>query len=262
MADQALQEETTLEVSGVRVYCQRRGQGPPLLLLHAEDAASQWRPFHALLARQFEVILPDHPGFGRSEALPWLRGMPDLVYWYLDFLDQLGLERVHVVGESFGGWLAATLAVVYSHRLERLVLIGPAGVKPRGVSVPDLFAMSPAEWAATTLHAPERVAAGSAERPNRATLERQLRDKATLARLAWNPYLHDPQLPHWLHRVRVPTLLIWGRYDRLLPPALADHWLRRLPDARLVTIEAAGHFPQIERPDVVAATVSDFLQGE
>jgi pimeloyl-ACP methyl ester carboxylesterase len=90
-------------------------------------------------------------------------------------------------------------------------------------------------------------------------VERQLRDRATLARIAWNPYLQNPRLPHWLHRARMPTLLLWGAQDRLLPPETADLWLRLLPDARLEPIERAGHYPSVEQPERVATLVASFL---
>ena len=252
-------ESTSLEVLGVGVSLQRKGRGAPLLMLHGEDTASRWLPFHDSLAERFQVILPDHPGFGRSAQPDWLDTIQDLAYSYLELVTALGLECVRVVGESFGGWLAAALAIAQPERIERLALVGPLGFKPPGLILPDLFAMSPEEWSAMTLE-DETLAAREAEGLRvRENLERHLRDRATLARLAWTPHLHDPKLPVWLHRIRLPTLLVWGRQDRVVPPAVADAWLERLPDARLVVIEQAGHLPHLERPAEAARIVGDFL---
>src|SRR3712207_1706078 len=129
-----------------------------------------------------------------------------------------------------------------------------------GSPIPDLFAMSPGQWARATLHDDQLAARQAEQRPSREELERHLRDRATLARLAWNPRLHDPSLLKWLHRLRVPTLLVWGRHDRVVPLETSEVWLRRLPTARLAVIEQAGHYPQVERPEEVGRVVTEFLQ--
>lgn len=251
---------TYLDVHGTRVYLQRKGQGPPLLVLHGEDAASRWRAFHDRLAERFDLLLPDHPGFGHSDLPSWLEGVPDLVYHYLDVLDVLGLDRVYLLGESFGGWLAAELATAHSQRLAGLVLIAPFGLRAQGAPVPDLFMLNREQLAAASV-VDSRVAAElAAPPPSREALERHLQDRATLSRLAWNPYLHNPQLQHWLRRVTVPTLLVWGREDRLVPLETAQLWLERLPSARLATIDRAGHLPQVEHADRTADLVLEFLQ--
>jgi pimeloyl-ACP methyl ester carboxylesterase len=229
-------------------------------VLHEETGASRWDPFQAGLAEQFEVVLPDHPGFGRSGQVAWLDGLQDYVYYYLALLSALGLERVSVVGESFGGWLAALLAISHPERIEKLVLVSPLGLKRRGDWLPDLFAMSSEAWVELTLYDEQLAARLTAERPSREELERQLGDRATLARLAWNPRLHDPKLLRWLHRARVPTLLVWGREDRVLPPETTELWLEQLPEARLMVIEQAGHYPALERPDEVGRVVTEFLR--
>lgn len=252
-------DETFLDIHGTRVFCQRKGRGEPLLVLHGEDGASQWRPLYDRLAERFDVMAPDHPGFGRSELPHWLESIRDLVYHYLDVLEALGLDQVHIMGEGFGGWLAAELAVGHDDRLRKLVLIDPFGIKPRELQLPDLFAMNREQLAATTFQDPRLAGEYAGQQPPREELERQLQDKATLSRIGWNPYLHNPQLPQWLHRVRAPTLLVWGRQDQLIPPEAAQLWLEGLPNARLVVIEEAGHLPQVERTDEVFRAVGDFL---
>src|SRR6516225_12048897 len=105
----------------------RAGEGEPLLFLHAAGGAGTWLDFHRLLAGGgFAVIAPDHPGFGKSDDFPEVEAMDDLVYHYLDLLDVLGLGRAHVVGASFGGWIAAELAVAAPHRVGSLALLSAA----------------------------------------------------------------------------------------------------------------------------------------
>lgn len=119
-----------LELTGGRVHLFRGGSGEPVLFLHAAGGAGAWLEFHGQLAGAgFDVIAPDHPGFAMSDDFPLVEAMDDLVYHYLDVLDALGLERVHVVGASFGGWIAAELAVAASHRLRSLTLLSAAGLR-------------------------------------------------------------------------------------------------------------------------------------
>jgi pimeloyl-ACP methyl ester carboxylesterase len=252
-------EEVFLDVQGTRVRVQRKGSGSPVLVLHGEEGVGQWHPLYEQLSRRHQVLVPEHPGMGQSDQPAWLESIQDVVYHELDLLDAMGLEQVNVVGESFGGWLAAELAVGHTPRIRKLVLIGPYGVRPAGTSMPDIFAMSGEQLAQATYHDQALAARVAEHRPSREELERQLRDKATLSRVGWNPYLEDPQLQVWLRRVTCPTLLIWGAQDRIVPVNVAQAWLARLPDATLHVVENAGHLPQVERADEVARAVSAFL---
>src|SRR5262245_10867181 len=118
-----------LSVAGVRTHMWRGGRGIPLLVLPPEFASHDWFPYHEALAARFSVFAPDHPGFGNSERPEWLAGIDDLVFHYADLLDTLGLERVAIIGTSLGGWIAAEFAVAHPQRVDRLVLVGAAGLK-------------------------------------------------------------------------------------------------------------------------------------
>ncbi|MBI2911894.1 MAG: alpha/beta hydrolase [Chloroflexi bacterium] len=251
--------EEFLEVQGTTVHLLSAGEGEPLLLLHGAGSAAVWSPVHAELARSFRVLAPDHPGFGLSDAPEWLDGVDDLVYFYLDFLDQLGIDRTHVMGHSVGGWIAAELAVGHSHRLRKLALVNAIGLHVTGVEQPDLFAMSPAESAPFLAYDKE---AAQARVASAAPEQAAIRDKgrAALARLGWNPYLHDPKLMRRLRRVRVPTLVVWGENDPLLPLDHGRAYTGGIPGARLATIPLCGHSPQSERPQELARLVLDFLR--
>ncbi len=167
MADVVPAEEF-LELAGGRVHLLRGGTGEPVLFLHAAGGAGEWLPFHGLLASAgFEVIAPDHPGFGKSDEFPEAEAMDDLVFHYLDVLDALGLDRPHVVGASFGGWIAAELAVYAPHRIGSLTLLSAAGLRLPEHPVTDLFLLPPAKVAATLFHNPAARAAAALPAPRR-----------------------------------------------------------------------------------------------
>src|SRR5437764_7197426 len=148
-----------LDFPGGRVHLLRGGTGEPVLFLHAAGGAGQWHEFHELLARRFEVFAPDHPGFGGSDELADVEGMDDLVFHYLDVIDRLGLDRPHVVGASFGGWLAAELAVAAPHRIGSLVLLSPAGLRLPDHPVTDIFFLTPQQLVGTLFQDTTKAAA-------------------------------------------------------------------------------------------------------
>src|SRR5881227_723371 len=132
-------------IAGIDLELIERGQGAPLLYLHGGGGIAPDLGFLDLLAKTRRVIAPSHPGFGKSSLPDWLDSVDDIAHIYLELMDRLGLTRTDIVGLSIGGWIAADLATKVPERLERLVLIGPVGVKtgpPDKLDVPDVFAMS------------------------------------------------------------------------------------------------------------------------
>jgi len=252
-----------LSVRGTPVRLLTGGAGDPLLFLHGAGGAGRWLPFQEALARRFTVHFPSHPGHGGSPAAEWIEHVSDLAFHYLDLLDTLGLERVHLVGASFGGWIAAEIAVMASARLSSLVLIDPVGIKVEGWIYPFLFGMELPQLVATVFHDPAAALAVAPRDQSMDTLVELYRQGTALARVAWNPYLYNPLLRRRLARIDAPTLLCWGRHDRLAPPQCADAWVKEIPGARLITFEESGHVPHLEEPDAVAAAVIAFCaRGE
>ncbi|MBX5491377.1 MAG: alpha/beta fold hydrolase [Chloroflexi bacterium] len=251
--------EERLTVAGTRLRLWSAGTGPPLLYLHGANGA-HWLPGHDLLAAHCRVLLPEHPGWGEDDLAGGLEELDDLVYFYLDLLDALDLARVHLVGHSLGGWLAAEIAVGQAHRLWTLTLVDAAGLWLDEAPLPDLFALSPAETTRLATFDPAAAEAAIAAAATPAAQAAQQRARVAFARVAWNPYLHNPRLPARLHRVHVPTLLLWGAADRVIPPAYADAYARRLPDARVVRLPECGHSPPREQPAAFARTVLEFLR--
>ena len=253
-----------LSVRGTPVQMLQAGSGPPLLFLHGAGGAGRWLAFQERLAKDFSVYFPSHPGHGGSPAAEWIEHISDLAFHYLDLLDRLGLERAHLVGASFGGWIAAEVATMASHRLESLVLIDPVGIRVDGWIYPFLFGMDIPEIVGTVFHNPMAALALAPPDQSIDTLALQYRQGAALARVAWNPYLYDPLLRRRLARIASPTLLCWGAHDRLAPLApCGEAWAKAIPGARLQVFDDAGHVPHLEEADAVADAVAEFcrLQG-
>src|SRR5258706_7048321 len=201
------------------------------------------------LAQRFDVLVPEHPGFGESDEPEWLENMHDLAYFYLDVLRSLELRGVHVVGSSLGGWLALEMAVRDASRIKSLLLIGAAGISVAGVTPGDTFLWSPEELT-RKLFFDANIADKLLAQPMTAEqLDVSLKNRHTVARLGWEPRMHDPFLPKWLHRIKVPVKIIWGEADKILPVAYAGEFKKLMPRAEVDIIPRCGHLPQAEKPE-------------
>lgn len=242
-----------------RVHLLSGGTGKPMLFLHAAGGAGGWHEFHERLARRFRVFAPDHPGFGGSDELADVEAMDDLVYHYLDVLDRLGLDRVDVVGASFGGWIAAELAVAAPHRIGSLALLSAAGLRLPEHPIADLFLMTPDRLVPTLFHDTSKAAAVFPAEPDVDAVLHAYRDQTALARFAWAPFLSNPKLRRRLHRITARTLVVCPSNDRLVPVAHSREYAKLIPDARLVEVPDCGHAMYFERPAEFADIVTGFL---
>jgi pimeloyl-ACP methyl ester carboxylesterase len=251
-----------LTVCGIELEIVRRGAGRPILLLHGFQTVDLEARFLDLLARHGEVIAPSSPGFGNSPRPKFFDTVYDLVHLYLEMLDTLPGDKVALVALSFGGWLAAEIAVSCSHRLAKLVLVDPVGIKISDRETPDIldvFEKSPDEVRRRSWHDPNRFAPDFNAMSDEA-LVIYARNREALCVYAWHPYMYNPQLPRWLNRIKVPTLLIWGASDRVVTPDYGRAYSRLIPGSRFELIEGAGHHPEIERPEAFVERVSRFLE--
>jgi pimeloyl-ACP methyl ester carboxylesterase len=249
----------SVRACNVDLRLQRGGKGAPLLFLPDAHIGAAWSPFYDKLAERFEVILPEHPGYGGGDAPPWLDRVADLANFYLDALTQLDLGRVHLAGAALGGWIAAELATRNTARLASLTLIDAWGLRVDGTAGIDPFVTGDEQALRDLFHDPKSADASIARILAPEGEDALLKGKMVTAKLAWQPRLHDPHLGKWLHRIDVPTLLVWGKEDRLLPQAYAVAWQKAIPNARLVTVAGAGHLPHIEKPGEAAGAISDFI---
>lgn len=259
MADYAL---STVTVRGCAIPVKRGGKGPPMVMLHGMGGASRWLGGMAGLADKFDVIVPQAPGFGGSEAPPWLETVSDLANFYLEFLDTLDLRAVHLVGLSLGGWIAADLAVRNSSRLASLVLMDLPGIYVAGVNQLDPFLLSDEQSVRDIYFDPKRADEAVARMLAPENEDVRLMNQRVVAMLCWQPRFHDPQMQRWLHRIRIPTLVIWGENDRLFPPAIGEAWHKAIAGSRLVVLPRCGHLPIQEQEAAFIATVGEFCAKE
>jgi pimeloyl-ACP methyl ester carboxylesterase len=245
------------------VHLLRGGAGEPVLFLHAAGGAGTWLPFHERLAGAgFEVIAPDHPGFGKSDEFPEEDSIDDLVFHYLDVLDALGLDKAHVVGASFGGWIAAELAVYAPHRIGSLSLLSAAGLRLPEHPVADLFLTPPAKLPALLFHTPPAPAPKSDGPLDLDAVIAAYREATSLARFTWVPYMSDPKLERRLRRITAPTLVVAPSDDRLIPVAHAQRYAERIAGATYAEVPDCGHAMYFEKPAEFAAVVTAFLKEQ
>jgi pimeloyl-ACP methyl ester carboxylesterase len=247
--------QSFVEIDGCRIHLRRGGSGQPLLFLHGASGAPVILPFMEKLAERFDVLVPEHPGYGQSDEPAWLENIHDVAYFYLDFLKQLDLRNVTLVGNSMGGWMAMEIAVRDTSRLKSVVLVSPAGISAPGVQPADIFLMPDEQLVRNLFHDPKLAEARLAVPVTPEGVDIALKNKHTTARLAWEPRLHDPHLPKWLHRIDVPVKIIWGREDRILPVQFLEHFRKLIPKAQTHVIEGAGHLPHVEKADEFVAIV-------
>jgi len=255
------------------------GGDAPIVYLHSsagESGADSVAPFLELLAEGHEVFAPMLPGFGGSEGLDQIDDMEDAVYHCLDVFDRLSLtaERApHVVGLSLGGWIAAEIAWRYPDAVRTLTLVSAPGIYVPGHPMSELFGRRFDELAeevfvdqshpvAAMMHQMAAVTGGGA---SMATIPFELlrpffESMAAAAKIAWNPYFHNPKLPKRLGRVTAPTLLIAGRLDKLVPTATSSEFARLIAGAILEIWDDASHMIPLEQSERLAFRVSRHIE--
>jgi len=248
------------EINGVRTVVYAGGNGRPLVYLHGGGA---WHGFDFAQAwvGDHEVFAPLYPGWGDSaDAPPELDSMGQYLLHTLDLFDRMGLKQIDLVGISMGGWLATEIAVHQPERVRKLVLCCPAGIPvpehpgpPNlGSTLEDLYGFLVNDLSVLRPHLPQTPE------------EKELHAKAIARESRHARRLHspggpvNPRLERWLHRVEMPTLLVWSRADRLAPYRRSEKWMKLLPNATLKLVDHAGHLVLDESPEAFAA-VTEFL---
>ncbi|MGD9614398.1 MAG: alpha/beta fold hydrolase [Alphaproteobacteria bacterium] len=266
-----MRPDTTMRAGPLELEVLRRGTGRPILLAHGITPVSPKAPFVDLLAGRGEVIAPSMPGFGTSPLPQDFDTVYDLVHFWRDVLDTMP-DRVAMIGFSFGGWIAAEVAAGGHPKLDRLVLVGPVGVKLGGREERDFvhfFNTNPAELNRRAWHEPIGRPDGVYGLGWQACIDDTMpdADMVALARAwdslclyAWRPHLYNPQLRHWLRRVSVPTLVLWGASDRIATPDYGRRYAGLIPGARFEIVDEAGHHPELEQPQAFVEAVADFLE--
>ena len=255
--------EEMVDVAGSQLQVFKGGTGAPLLIIHDEMGHPGWLRYHQELAKDRTLVIPMLPGFGESTELDWMMSMHDLANWFLGALDDLKLENVDVVGFSLGGWLAAEMAVRCPQQFKRLVLVGAAGVRPSEGEIYDIFqvvAKSYIENSVLDASAVPEFKEVCPDEPSPEQLELWESAKESACRVSWRPYMHYPALPQLLPRLkRLPTKIIWGREDPIVPVSAGEIYHKSIPGSSLDIINQCGHRPEIEKTDEFIGLVKGFL---
>jgi len=253
-----LAESAFVDLRGSKVHVHRFGRGEPLLFLHGLQGLAENEPGLQELSERFEIIAPDHPGFGRSDISENVDDVKDLAIFYLDLLDALRIDKVHVVGQCLGGWVAMEMAIYASQRFKSLTLVNSAGLRLKGIPRGDLFVCSENEML-------KMLFAGDGAKAWldfwRASSDREdiyERNRAAGAKFSWSPRLCNPKLDRWLHRIKVPTHLVWSEGDQVIPLAYGEALREMIPGASLSKVANAAHLINHDQPKAFAKEISQF----
>jgi len=249
-------EYQTVSIRGQALRLLRAGKGAPLLWLRGTDASDGWRGYMDALAGRFDLIAPEHPGFGGAAKPDWLDDIGDMANFYFDMIAEMGFTSVHLAGHGLGGWIAAEMAIRDQRELASLTLVDAAGLLVDGAGGLDPFLRSEEE---AILDQFFEADLGAREADRLLTPESEdvrIANQMVIAQLAWSPRWHDPHLRKWLHRIDMPTLVIWGEQDRVIPVAHAHVWAGAIPGARLEVVPSCGHAPHIERSALCADLIA------
>lgn len=254
--------DSTIEAGGAKLHLRRAGKGRPVVVLHHETGTLDTLPFYDALATHYDVLVPHHPGFGRSERPDWMRSVRDIAVVYRGLLSELKLNDTALVGLGFGGWIAAEMASMAPADLSHLVLVGAMGIKPPKGDILDLAITGYVDYARSGFHDQKKFDGVYGAEPSIDQLEMWDICREMSFRIAWKPYMYSQTLPYLLSSVRAPTLVVWGDDDRVVPKSAAERYLEALPHAKFETVEASGHCVDMEHPEVLAAMITRFIGRE
>jgi pimeloyl-ACP methyl ester carboxylesterase len=252
----------TIDVAGRPTIIMSAGEGIPFVYLHSSLGESfSWLPFYQAWARQFQVLVPTHPGFGKSGGFDDIDSVEDMAFHYVEMFDALGLDQVILGGVSLGGWIAAEFAVRWPERVKRLWIADSPGLWVDDDPLPDLFRYmrDRPKLRELMFHDPNSYIAKLViqDNPDDERLLSAYQSMTVLARLVWDrPY--DPKLASRLHRIQCPVLLVWGENDKLVPPTYGEAYRSHLPQAEWKLIANCGHLPMFEREQEFVETISAF----
>jgi pimeloyl-ACP methyl ester carboxylesterase len=255
--------ETHVEAAEVRIQLRTGGSGAPLLILHGELGVPGWLQAYELLARHFTVYVPSLPGFGQSERPGWIASIRDLAAWVTWCIRDLKLPQpLPVIGCSMGGWIAAEIATMNSTIFSQMVLVAPGGLKPEEGEIWDYFVHSAHEAVHQAFYKPEQAVEygryyGDAWTPEAEAQAEHHREMAS--RLFWKPYMRSRTLLALLHGIAIPTLLVWGREDAIIPLNACQLYQQAIPGATATILDQCGHMPEMEQPEAFVQAVLAFL---
>jgi pimeloyl-ACP methyl ester carboxylesterase len=232
------------------------------VVLHHETGTLDRLPFYDALAAHFDVLVPHHPGYSRSQRPDWMRSARDIAVIYRGLLSELKLDGAALVGLGFGGWIAAEMASMAPADLSRLILVGAMGIKPPVGDILDAAVTGYIDYARAGFHDQKAFDRVYGAEPSGEQLEMWDVCREMSFRIAWKPYMYSQTLPHLLGAVRAPSLVVWGDDDRVVPQSAAKRYLEALPNAKLEIVKACGHCVDMEQPEALAKLVTTFIGRE
>jgi pimeloyl-ACP methyl ester carboxylesterase len=252
--------ERTIRVNGEPCRVWEGGEGPTVGYLAGLGGAPRWTPFLEGLARRHRVVVPSVPGFPGATGHDRLDDLADWVAATLDLLEGAGLSGADLVGASVGGMLAAEAAAFSPATVRRLVLIAPFGLFDEADPVADVFAQKPKELPALLSAHPEKLLEIRRPPADADAAEWMIvleRAAESAARLLWP--LGDRGLAKRLHRIRTPTLILWGDGDRVIPPRYASRIAEGIGGARVEMLKGAGHLADLDAAEAALEAIEGFL---
>ena len=251
-------KDSITEIAGTKMHMTRGGSGPTVLVLHHDIGSPDSLPFYDSLAGKFDVLIPHHPGWGKSERPQWLRHPRDIAAMHTWLLGELGVKNVSVVGLGFGGWIAAEMSSQSPETFRKLVLVAPMGVKPPEGYIADQAIVSYIDYPRAGFHDQANFAKVYGD-ISVDQLEQWDVCREMCFRTAWKPYMYSQTLPHLLGGVRSPALVVWGDDDQIVPIGAGHVYTKALRNATMTTVAGCGHFAEMEKPAELAKLVIDFV---
>lgn len=259
-------QERFVTVGGACIRYFSGGDGPPLIALHSIEGHLGWLRLYDELSRNFTVYAPSHPGFAGSDRPSWLETLLDLARFYLWIFQHIGIDQATLLGYGMGGWIAAEMAVMDPSIVNKMVLIDAVGVRPRTGEITDIFLHGSEGFSKLAFVDPKQVVDYEllfGRKPTPEEREANQINREAAIRYCWKPYMHDPALPYLLPRLlSTPTLIVWGREDRIVPVECAGLYNQAITGSRIEVIERAGHFPFLEQPASFMSILSNFLENQ
>ena len=262
MAEKGFTEEK-FRVGDTELQVLKAGTGKPLLVFHGELGFSGLLKWHTALAAKRTLYIPLHPGYGKTPAASWIMNMRDLGSFYSRFIREQKLTPTDVIGFSLGGWLAAEMATANSAQFNKMILVGAAGLRPPSGEIMDMFTVTARGYLNANVidhqNTPEFPSLfGGEQTPQQ--YEEWEEARAETARIAWQPYMFNQSMSHLLENIAgLPTLLLWGKQDAVVPLSAAEVYHQKIAGSKLVTFDGCGHMPEVEKTGEFVKEVLNFL---
>jgi pimeloyl-ACP methyl ester carboxylesterase len=254
--------KTTVQVGDTELHLLKGGAGRPVLALHGIEGPEGWLAFHDELASSATLYAPAHPGYGETKRPEWMESIGHQALFYNWFLQEAGLDDVDLIGFGIGGWIAAEMAVMAPQNLRHLVLVDPAGIRPAESQLLDIFVIPWQDVVRRCFYnadeCEEYLRIYSASPVINFGGEREA-GRSMSMRMCYRPYMYSTSLQPMLARLRLPSLIVWGEEDAVLPVECAESWRDSIADSELQTIPDCGHWPHYEKPRQLADIVRRFL---